>query len=245
MTNTILLTAAQEDTEEIIDRLSDNDFNILHTPLEIYTERTDEETISSTPENLDDFENIVYGSIRNARFFLNKVKRLNKMDSVKERLNLAFDESTFDYLEQEGVAAIHPQNGNNAIDLVELMLRLQRLGATLYPCGSHRREDFPGLLQELDIDVMELDIFDLEGPSEERLAGYKKEMAGLQAEAVIFHSRRSVNRTLAAFPDLDYDSLKVISADTGITKKLEYKNIAVDAEGEGSWASVVEILQKA
>ncbi len=242
MSQTILLTAAKEDTEGITDHFSATGFEVLHTPLERYSGRTDDEAISSTIENLGDFENTVYGSKCNAKFFLKHVKRLNKMDAVKERLNLAFDEQTFAYLEEEGLPAVHPPIGSKAIDLVELMLRLQRLGATLYPCGSHRREDFPGLLQELDIAVMELEVFDLEGPSKDRLTRYKKEVADTKPDTVIFHSRRSVNRTLAAFPELDYNSAKVISADKGITNKLEEKGITVDAEGEGSWASVAELV---
>lgn len=242
MTKTILLTAANEDSEGILNRFSATDFEVLHTPLEVYHARKDDTEISNCLEDLESYENIVYNSKRNAGFFLDQIDANNKKDTVQNSLNLTVDEPTFAYLENQGIAAVHPQNGSKPIDLVELMLRLKRLGKTLYPCGSHKREDFPGFLEELDIPVTELDVFDLEGPSNETLSAYQKKIAEEQPEIVIFHSRRSVNRTLAAFPDLDYNTLRIISADKGITKKLKEKNISVDDEAEGSWESIADLM---
>lgn len=240
MSTRILITAAKEDTEEILDHLSDE--KVYHAPLEVYTPRYEDTTIASTLSELDAIDNIVYSSKRNARFFLEQVKRFEKKEAVQNCLNLTFSPEAFEFLEENQIPAVHPQNGEKPIDLVEMMLRLQRLGPTLYPTGSHQREDFPGFLEELDIPVTELDVFDLEGPDEQSLEAFKRDLSKNHPDVVIFHSRRSVNRTLAAFPDLDYREMKVISADKGITNKLEENDIAVNEEAEGSWESIIELL---
>lgn len=243
MSQTVLLTAAQEDSEEIIALLTEKEVELIHAPLEVYELRQDDSEISNQLKNFDRFENIVQSSIRNARFFLEQVERYEKMEAVKNCLNLTFNEDTFAYLEDRGIPAVQPPNGDKPIDLVELMLRLQRMGKTLYPCGSHQREDFPGFLEELDIDVVELDVFDLEGPGEDELGRYRENVNNQPPEVVIFHSRRSVNRTLVAFPDLDYGQIRIISADKGITEKLKQKGFSADAEAEGSWASVATLVK--
>jgi uroporphyrinogen-III synthase len=240
MSQTILLTSATEDSEEILDHLDNPD--VLHTPLEVYSLKTHQPEFSNVLGGLGKFENIVHSNIRNARFFLEQVQRLDEMEALENTLNLTYDKSTFIFLEEQGIAAVHPQNGSKPIDVVELMLRLQRLGKTLYPCGSHKREDFPGLLKELDIPVTELDVFDLEGPSKDDVVDYQQEVAEKQLDSVIFHSRRSVNRTFAAFPELDFENMRLITADKGITNQLEEKGYHADAEAEGSWESVAELV---
>lgn len=242
MPRTALITAAREDVESFLAVPAAQKVEIQHLPLEVYVPRKGDTEIGKVLDKLDAFENIVHSNRRNARFFLEEVRRRKKLEALTSRLNLAVDEETFAYLEQQGVAAVYPQNGSKPIDLIELMLRLKRLDATLYPCGSHQREDFPGFLKELDIPVTELDVFDLEGPSREELDGYRQQLQENPPQTVVFHSRRSVNRTLAAFPDLDYGALQVISADRGISQKLEDRDIGVDAEAEGSWDSIAGML---
>jgi len=94
----------------------------------------------------------------------------------------------------------------------------------------------------LDIPVTELDVFDLEGPSKDDVVDYQQEVAEKQLDSVIFHSRRSVNRTFAAFPELDFENMRLITADKGITNQLEEKGYHADAEAEGSWESVAELV---
>ncbi|NIU07814.1 MAG: hypothetical protein GWN81_02915, partial [Phycisphaerae bacterium] len=84
----------------------------------------DDETIAETFSQLEQFENIVHGSKRNARFFIEKVKDLDLLEEVREQLNLAMDQYTADYLEREGIPAIHPQAQGKAINLMEFMLRV-------------------------------------------------------------------------------------------------------------------------
>lgn len=241
MSQPILITAAKEDAEGILDNLSGE--NIYHTPLEVYVPRYEDTNIASSLGKLNEIDNIVYSCKRNARFFLEQVKRFEKMEEVRDCLNLTFSPKAFEFLEEHDIPAVHPQNGEKPIDLMEMMLRLQRLGPTLYPAGSHQREDFPGFLEELDIPVKEVDVFDLEGPDDESLEAFRKDLSENSPGAVIFHSRRSVNRTRAAFPNLEYENMRVISADKGITNKLQENDISVDDEAEGSWESIAEIIK--
>lgn len=242
MATTILLTAAIDDSVEIRKLLSEKEFELMHFPLERYEPVEDTTDIEETFGRLNEFENIIYGSLRNARYFMQQLESLNKIEAVRKRLNLTLDEETAVFLEDSGIPAVCTYAGGKSINLVEFMLRLRRMGPTIYPCGSHRKEEIPGLLEELNIPVKELELFDLKGPENEELENYRQELDASKPDVIFFHSRRAVNRTLAAFPDLDYPGIKIISADRGVTKKLESKGIDINGEGEGSWESMAKIL---
>jgi len=240
MKRSVLLTAAKEDTELFRSELENFQISILHYPLEHYRALNENDIVLDTLEELEKFENIVHGSKRNARFFVEKLNEFDKLDEARERLNLALNQHTADYLEQEGIPAVHPRADGKAINLLEFMLRIRRIGETLYPCGDKTKEDLPGFLNELDIPVQELVLFTLEGPEEKKLQKYQKDVAAHQPEIIIFHSRRSVNRTQAAFPNLNYETAKVISGDQAVTDKLEKERINVNVQSDGSWESILE-----
>ena len=239
---TVLLTAAEEDSEEINRLLEDKEIEVLHFSLEKYIPAEDKKDIKDTFSRLPEFENIIHGSLRNARFFIREVKSFGRKEDVRKILNLTLDEDTATFLEESGIPAVCTYAGGKSINLVEFMLRLRRMGATLYPCGSHRKEEIPGFLEELDIPVKELELFHLEGPDDKELDDYRKRLSEKQPDVILFHSRRSVTRTLAAFPGLDYESIRTVSADKGITKKLKEKGIPVSDEADGSWESMAEVL---
>lgn len=240
MSTTVLLTAAEEDADKIKKLLDSEGLELLHFPLERYVPVNDQSDIKKTLNRLPQFENIIYGSLTNARYFMHQVDTLDKIEPVRQRLNITMDEETATFLEDSGVPAVCTYAGGKSINLVEFMLRLRRMGASLYPCGSHRKEDIPGFLEELDIPVNELELFDLKGPEDGELENYREALSEKQPEVIIFHSRRSVNRTLAAFPKLDFEGIRIISADKGISKKLSEKNIVVDDEAEGNWESIAK-----
>ncbi len=242
MVQSILLTSAKKDSEQILRFFKQKDLPFIHAPLEVYISKNNDPAISEALNNLDEVETIIYGHKRNAIFLLRQLNKYNRVEDAGNCLNLAKDGSTFDFLESHGIPAVQSPHGSRPIDMIELMLRLQRLGKTLYPCGSHKSEHFPGLLEELNIPVTELELFDLKGPAEEDLKNFQNDVKAQKPGTVIFHSRRSVTRILAVFPKLDYQRMQVISADTGITKKLKENDISVDVEAEGSWKSVINNL---
>ncbi len=257
-TKTILLTAAEEDVAPVLEQLSVRlpDAEPLHLPLERYVPLEDTGQRSETLEAMDRFGQVAYGSLRNARFFLDAVRSEGRMEQLRKRVNLARDARTAEWLEEQGIPAIRPHAGESgdfnpdgassgsprAIDLMELMLRLRRTGPTLYPCGKETPEELPGLLRELDMEVEELVLFENRGPGRDRLETYRRRLEERPPGAVVFHSRRSVVRTLAAFPALDLERAAVVSADTAITGKLEEEGVTADLEASGSWESVVERL---
>lgn len=240
MSRSVLLTAATEDTEIFRSQLEKHEIAPLHYPLERYQPLEADEEILEILDQLEDYENIVHGSKRNARFFVEKAEEYNKLDEVRNRLNLALNQHTADFLEEKGVPAVHPHSDGKAIDLMEFMLRVRRIGETLYPCGDKTAEDLPGFLRELDVPVEELVLFTLGGPQDEALRGFRKDLAAHKPEVVIFHNRRSVNRTLAAFPNMNYEDAHVITADQAVTEKLQTEGIDVDAQAGGNWDSVLE-----
>lgn len=237
-----MLTVATEDSTKILKLLAGRDLKLMHFQLERYEPVENKADIKETFRRLSEFDNIIYGGIRNAKYFMVQVESFNKKEAVRKRLNLTLDEETAAFLENAGVPAVCTYAGGKSINLVEFMLRMRRMGPALYPCGSHKKEEIPGFLEELDIPVKELELFHLKGPKDGELKSYRKELEASNPDVIVFHSRRSVNRTLAAFPDLNYVDIRIISADRAITKKLEEKNIIVAEEAEGSWESIAGLL---
>lgn len=244
MIQSVLLTAAKEDAEVVKEWLEKQKSDVIHYPLERYVPVPDDGPVTEILDKLGDFENIIYGSRRNAIYFIEKVRELDRLEEVRQRLNLTMDQRTADYLEEQGIPAIHPQVEGKAINLMEFMLRVRRMGNTLYPCGDRTKEELPGIMKELDIPVEELVLFTLEGPREEELMKFRNDLAAREPDAVIFHSRRSVTRTFAAFPQLNYDGRTVIAADRGVTGKLEEEGVEVTVQAEGSWKSVMEKFEE-
>lgn len=242
MSKTVLITAAMEDSAKVLELLEEKEVQISHFPLERYVPVEDRAAFEEIFDALSKFGNIVYGSLLNARFFIDKVERLDAIKAVRNRVNLTLDEETAEFLEEYEVPAICTFAGGKAINVVEFMLRLRRMGPTLYPCGSHQKEEIPGLLEELDIPVTELELFDLEGPEEKDLKKYQQELEQADPDVIVFHSRRAVNRTLAAFPELNYSDIRIISADKDVSRHLEDKKIPVSAEARGNWKSIAELL---
>jgi uroporphyrinogen-III synthase len=240
MSKSVLLTAATEDTEVFRSELEDQQLTVLHYPLERYQAVEADQTVIDTFDQLEEFENIVHGSKRNAQFFVEKIKEYDKLDTAREQLNLALNQRTADYLEDAGIPAVHPHSEGKAIDLMEFILRIRRIGETLYPCGDKTAEDLPGFLRELDVPVQELVLFTLEGPEPEELQKFQKDIAAHNPAVVVFHSRRSVNRTLAAFPNLNYSGAHILAGDRAVTEKLQTEDIEADAQAEGSWESILK-----
>src|SRR5699024_11155835 len=123
MPKSVLLTAAIEDSESFRNQIDRQKIKLLHYPLERYQHMEDDESVLNVFGQLQEFENITYGSKRNARFFVEKMNELGKQEVVRQRLNLALDKQTADYLETEDIPAIHPQANGKAINVLEFMLR--------------------------------------------------------------------------------------------------------------------------
>ncbi|MDZ7695191.1 MAG: uroporphyrinogen-III synthase [Balneolaceae bacterium] len=170
---TILLTSALEDAEVLLNWVEKKNIRLLHLPLEKYvSSEPDEEDLV---ELLESSENIIYGHKRNAKFFMKYAKEQNLLKQVIDRVNLAAQERTAIYLEEQGVPAIYP-GSEEPIKMLEFLMRLRRLGTVFYPCGSHKNDEIPGLLSELDIDVQERIFYELQGPSAEELETYKAQL---------------------------------------------------------------------
>lgn len=242
MSKTVLITAAKEDSAGILDLLDEKKVSVVHCPLERYVNRKDLSDAEKVLDQLTEYENIVYGGLPNARFFMKQVERLNKKEAVRNRLNLTLDEDTADFLESCEVPAVCTFAGRKSIHGVEFMLRLRRMGPTLYPCGTHRKEEIPAFLEELDIPVTELELYELEGPEDNELKNFQEKLNEATPDIIVFHSRRAVNRTLAAFPELNYADIHIISADKGVTKHLKEKDISTSKEASGNWKSIADLL---
>ncbi len=238
---TILLTSAKEDSEYFLEQAAEEDVETIHLPLEKYVPvETDHEKLV---DGLESAENIIYGHKRNAVFFLQHVHNTDFMEIVTDRVNLTTDPRAADVLEEHGIPAIYP-GSPEPIKMLEFLMRLRRLGPVFYPCGAQKQEEVPGLLTELEIEVDEQIFYEMEGPSEEELELHQNQVANNDIGVVIFHSRRSVNRTLAAFPDLKKTSPTIVAGDKAVAQKLlDDHEIEADRTAEGDWESIFKQLK--
>ncbi|MDX1617990.1 MAG: uroporphyrinogen-III synthase [Balneolaceae bacterium] len=235
---TVLITAPPEDIEGIAELLEgEEELSLLHLPLEIYEPVGGPDPPDGLEAALGRVENIIYGRKRNARFLLRSVRQRGLLRRVKELLNLAADRRTACYLEDEGIPAVYP-GSDTPIDLVEFMLRFWRTGPALYPCGKNEQEEIPGLLQELDIPVREYELYRRAAPSSDALDQYRQQIGERPPDLIVCHSRRSVNRLRAAFPDLDLERAGIIAGNRGVAGKLKDLKLSADYVAAGTWESI-------
>lgn len=240
----VLLTAAAEDAAPAVRLLEREPVSLLHLPLEIYVETDRQVQDGNFDRAIGQAETIIYGNRRNAEFLLRHAKRLDLEKSVQQRVNLAADRFAAQYLEEECIPAVWPES-DKPVKTVEFMLRLRRTGPALYPCGAHLQEEIPGLLRELDIPVTEFVLYELEGPTADLLEEYREQVSDYPPDGIICHTRRSVNRIRAAFPDLLQDErIRVIAGDRAVAEKLEDLNRSAEFTAECTWDSILDRVKE-
>ncbi|MFH5834353.1 uroporphyrinogen-III synthase [Halalkalibaculum sp. DA3122] len=239
---TILLTSAMEDAEDFLEWSGEKEISVLHLPLERYVPL--ETDTGDLPALLEETENIIYGHKRNARFFIEQAREQNLLEVIKNRINLVSHQRAADYLEEQGVPAIFP-GSEEPIKMLEFLMRLRRLGTVFYPCGTHKNEEIPGLLKELDIEVNERAFYELKGPTGNELETYQGWIRDHQPDTVVCHSRRAVNRIGAAFPEVFASASSIIAGDRAVAEKLagDHK-VQADVVAEGDWPSIFERVKE-
>lgn len=238
----LLITAEQDEADILINGLYDVDITPVHLPLEQYKHATDKHQQESMMQSLDKFQFVIYGSMRNARHFITWMDHSGSLDEFQQKIHLVMNEPEAAFLESSGIPAIMPREGASAIDIMEFLLRISVDGAVLYPCAEESSEEMPGLLQELEMNVLEF-IVCRSVPFERQVVQEKREQVqSRKPDAVLFHSRGSVTRTKAAFPDIDLSLSTLIAASRGVAGKLEQEGYEADYIASGSWKSVLATI---
>lgn len=240
----VLITASPTLCAPMLHECENNKDIFVHLPLEEFTAEVENEESTSVKENKDEFSFIIYGNLRNAQFFVDWMNKNNVMEPFKNAVHLALDKPTAEFLEEQSIPAIMPREKAKPIDLLEFMLRISREGKSLYPCTDQKAEEMPGLLQELQMDVVEFSVCKEKSLDSTRLDALRKEVENRDISAVLFHNRSSVTRIKTAFPDIDLHGKKIISGSPGVTKSLIDLGIEPNYEAEGNWYSIGELIEE-
>ncbi len=233
-----------DEVSELLKEISDTSTDPLHIPLEQYEYHQDDDQNRALLQQMDTFQFVVYGGLRNARYFLNWINNSDKKDEILSKVHLVMDEPAANYLEDNGVPAILPKEGARPIDIMEFLLRITLNGAVLYPCTEGSSEEMPGLLEELEMPVAEFTVCRSVPFDKSEINAKKDELRKAQPDTILFHSRGSVIRTRTAFPDLDLGSKQTIAASAGVAQKLRQEGIEPDEVASGSWESVFHLVRK-
>lgn len=217
-------------------------WDLLHLPLENYSYSVDLEEEEILLEKLDSFSFIIHGNLRNARFFIQWVSEVSAFDRVRNIVHLVSNQATVDFLAEYDIPAVMPREEARPIDIIEFMLRISREGTVLYPTTGQKDEEIPGLLQELEMPVVEFQVCKEDALEHQTLEEYRKRVSEAKPDSVIFHSRSSVTRIQAAFPQLDLHSTKCISSGQAVTQKMHESDLSPFLEARGSWRSLLAIL---
>jgi hypothetical protein len=236
---TILITAGSDIAAPLFDLIGDS----LHLPLEQFEYFTDPDSDRALNEVLDSFTFIIYGNLRNARYFLEWAQSKGKISSVQKRINLVHDRVTASFLEKEGIPAILPRENARPIDILEFLLRISKEGSTLYPTTDNHTEEMPGLLQELEMPVSEFTVCREVTVSGELLAEYRRKISEEQFYSILIHNRSSLTRIKTAFPDLNLSEYKLIAGSQGVADKLAEEGLEPDARAHGTWQSIAKVLE--
>lgn len=240
----VLITASPTLCAPMLHEFGNKKDILIHLPLEEFTAEVDNEESTLVKEAKDEFSFVIYGNLRNAQFFVEWMNNNNVMEPFKNAVHLALDKPTAEFLEEQAIPAIMPREKAKPIDLLEFMLRISREGKSLYPCTDQKAEEMPGLLQELQMDVVEFSVCKEKSLNSVRLNAYRNEVENRDISAVLFHNRSSVTRIKTAFPDIDLHAKKIISGSPGVTKSLIDLGIEPNYEAEGNWYSIGELIEE-
>lgn len=238
----ILITAESDEAFLLLNNLSSAGLEPIHLPLEKYMYSTDRDQHETVVERLDSFRFVVYGGLRNTRYFLNWMEQSGMIEEFQQKIHLVMNQPESDLLESAGVPAIMPVDGGRPIDIMEFLLRISINGIVLYPCAEESSEEMPGLLEELEMPVVEFTVCRTVPFKKKAVEKKRIQLQNKRPDAILFHSRGSVIRTKAAFPDLDLGSRTLIAASAGVAHKIKQEGLEPTFVANGSWKSVEKLL---
>ncbi|MEX1062852.1 MAG: uroporphyrinogen-III synthase [Balneolaceae bacterium] len=239
----LLVTAEPDEAHLLIDGLSGTGVSLVHLPLEKVGYSTEPEQRESILAQLDEYRFVVYGGLRNARYFVQWMEQSEMTSEIQQKVHLAMNQAEADFLEQAGIAAIVPREGGRPIDIMEFLLRISIGGAVLYPCPEESSEEMPALLQELGMQVAEFTVCRSVPIGKKDVEEKRMQIRDQPPDGILFHSRGSVIRTKTAFPGVDLQLSTLIAASEGVAGKLQQEGLSADMTASGTWRSVLELLK--
>lgn len=243
MKEKILVTANRDLASVLFDEPSIKSA-IVHLPLETFTEKIIEEESDKITGNMDSFEFVIHGNLRNARFFSDWMIRNHLTNAFQKKVHLTVDEPTSNFLESNGIPAILPRKGGKPVDVLEFMLRISREGASVYPTADGEKEEMPALLQELEMPVTEFTVCREIPITLKNLEHFRRIISKGEFSHILFHNRSSLTRTRTAFPELELKRYRLISGSPGVSQRLVEEGYEPVEEAAGSWISIRDILMK-
>lgn len=242
--HSVLLTAHKDLAAPLYALKSVNPDRILHLPLEQFEPSVYAEEDEKVKTQIEQFSFVVYGNLRNARYFTEWMNQNDLKKAVQNLVNLVLDQPTADFLEEAGIPAILPKPEAKPIDILEFMLRISIEGSTLYPTTEEKTEEFPGLLAELEMQAAEFTVCREITIDAEELKLYRDKIQSEKPAAVIFHNRSSVIRIRKAFPDLDLQAMAAIAASKGVEQRMRQSGLVPEKTANGSWSSLADIIEE-
>ncbi|CAN5126715.1 hypothetical protein BH23BAC3_BH23BAC3_21970 [soil metagenome] len=242
--NSLLVTVSADSCgnfKKIIDKESEH---ILHLPLDNYQYEFQRGESDDIISNLSTFSFVIYGSLRNAAYFIKWVHEKDLLNKVQTLVHFSMDEPASAFLESNGIPSVMPRENAAPIDILEFLLRISREGKTLYPAVDGKAEEIPGLLKELEMEVVEFLVCKEVKLPPDTLREYKQRVTKQKPDTVLFHNRSSLTRTKTAFPDLNLQKMKVISGSAGVTQALIDLGIEPDFEADATWLSIQNWIEE-
>ena len=238
-----MVTMAEEDVTPLKPWVSEEK-ELLHMPLERYEYVGNNfEGYEATETLLEKYSYMVYGHPRNASYSIAWFKEEGVLNqAIEQWIHFAIDEQTASMLEAEGIPAIHPSGSGKPIDLLELLMRLNRIDKILYPTGIEVIEEMPALFDEMGVEYRYMPLFKKEGPGSGDLEAMRASLKQYPPHVLLVHSQRAAVRTGAAFPDLNYDDLILAAANKGTANKLFAQDLEPHIVGDGSYQTLFEKL---
>ncbi|HMB98131.1 MAG TPA: hypothetical protein VKM36_06585 [Balneolaceae bacterium] len=240
----LLITADIHFAAPLLERVEDVRLNPLHLPLESFVLQNNSLFTEQFPGTLKDISFISYENLRNAYFFIKWCGINGFKNHLRQFIHLCLDKPTANFLENEDIPAILPKPGAKPIDLLEFILRISTEGTVLSPGTKNRKQELPGLLQELELPFIEFDICREENINPDTIVSHQNLITKKRPDLILFHSRSSVNRVEAAFPAVMSESVIKIAANAGTAQKLISKGYQPDEIANGTWSSVTDQLEK-
>lgn len=195
------------------------DAKLCVTPLELVDPLADNDIKDALKEK--NCEMMVWSDQLAAQIIFDALDDDSLWKKLKNTPHFAVQNSVAQLLETHGLPAITVPKSDKAIDLVELLLRLNQTGFAVVPGSVHHMNEISGLLYELGVDYDFWQIYSVDAPKGKELDSLREKVTAREPEVILFHNEEVARRYHIAFPDVDLSDKELLCTSETVKKTID------------------------
>ena len=192
---------------------------LCSTPLELIDPLSDEKIQGAIHEK--SCEMMIWSDHLAAQIIFESLNDQESWEKLKNTPHFAVQNNVAQLLETHGLPAITVPKSDKAIDLIELLLRLNQTGFAVVPGSVHHMNEISGLLYELGIDYDFWQIYSVDAPQGKALESLREKTRQENPDVIVFHNDEVARRYHIAFPEINLAEKELICTSEKIKKEVD------------------------